>query len=344
PFGVVTPSKDSIDAVMNCKLPRNGPELRSFMGLCQWVASNTPRLGEILGPLNELRTANGPIKLTPEQIDAFNNAKTAVADCIATSPIDLQSTEPIRVYTDASRDAVGAFLMQGDRVIAILSHTFKRSQLHWATITKEFYAIVYAFDKWRHLLDGVHFELYTDQKPLVWILQRTADETVNQLHSRWLAAISYFDFSVQHVKGEENPADWPSRAPFVSPVAEYSGGEPIKANTTVQLGNATSTNTTGNVHVHYLRVDDYKTSLKDNTARPDPFYEALLHVLQKDHVHPDDWDDSHPHYEWRDAMRAMYDRVAIYHGRIAYRLPGSAESVTVVPINEAKELIRGLHE
>ena len=53
-----------------------------------------------------------------------------------------------------------------ERPIQYVSKQLSGSQLNWATIEKEAYAVIYALNKLRLYLYGAAFTIYTGHKPL----------------------------------------------------------------------------------------------------------------------------------------------------------------------------------
>ena len=75
---------------------------------------------------------------------------------------------------------------------------------------KEALAIVWAMEKLYLYLSGGHFTLITDCKPIKMILNNPASKPPARI-ARWYLRIQEFDFTVQHIKGTENPSDFLSR-------------------------------------------------------------------------------------------------------------------------------------
>jgi hypothetical protein len=72
----------------------------------------------------------------------------------------LQFGKPVGLHVDASKWAVGAYLNQWDdegleRPISFASSKLTGSQLNWAAIEKEAYAVIWALNKFRTWCFGV---------------------------------------------------------------------------------------------------------------------------------------------------------------------------------------------
>lgn len=63
----------------------------------------------------------------------------------------------------------------------------------------------------RYYLHGVHFELVTDHRPLLWLL--SSKQLAGQ-QARWVLAVQQYDFQIRHRAGINNIADLPSRQPL----------------------------------------------------------------------------------------------------------------------------------
>ena len=80
----------------------------------------------------------------------------------------------------------------------------------------ELLAVVWAIKHFRVYLHGVHFELVTDHKPLLWLLSQQEPEGQ---HARWVLSLQEYDFHVRHRPGVDHTnADVLSRSPLPSTV------------------------------------------------------------------------------------------------------------------------------
>ena len=82
----------------------------------------------------------------------------------------IDDTSPIFLQTDASDYGIGGYLFQfvdgKERPVAFMSKMLNESERKWKTITKECYAIVYAFHKFYYCIRDRKFTLQTDHKNL----------------------------------------------------------------------------------------------------------------------------------------------------------------------------------
>src|SRR5436190_24218629 len=122
------------------------------------------------------------IEWTESMQTAFDQLKEALtsAPCLAVPDPD----DEFEVTTDASEDAkaVGAVLTQNGHPIAYESTKLNSHQLNYSVHYKEMCAIMHALEKWRPILLGRHFKVYTDHRSLVHFKTQS---NLNQRQLRW---------------------------------------------------------------------------------------------------------------------------------------------------------------
>ena len=120
------------------------------------------------------------------------------------------------VHTDASRDSLGAFLYQEqngvEKVIAYANRGLCNSKRNYPAHKLKFLCFKWALmDKFHDFLYGKHFEVYTDNNPLTYVLTSAKLDATGH---RWLAALGSYDFSLKYKSGTSNgDADGLSRRP-----------------------------------------------------------------------------------------------------------------------------------
>ncbi|GFU99593.1 retrovirus-related Pol polyprotein from transposon 17.6 [Trichonephila clavipes] len=108
---------------------------------------------------------------------------------------------------DASNVAVGGSLMQlsNDQwePLAFYSSKLNKSQKNWSTYDRELFSIYSSVKKFRHMLEGRTFVIYTDQKPLTYAFQQHS-EKCSPRQLRHLDFISQFSTDIRYTKGSDN--------------------------------------------------------------------------------------------------------------------------------------------
>ena len=117
------------------------------------------------------------------------------------------------LYTDASKYGWASVLTQAhnteiegktvttDHPIAYVSGLFRGSQLNWAALTKEAYAIYMSVKKLSFYLTDVTVLLKSDHLPLRKFLQKN---TLNNKVNNWAMELEAFNIKFQHVSGKAN--------------------------------------------------------------------------------------------------------------------------------------------
>lgn len=226
---------DKVRALKTWPIPQNLKELRSFLGFIGYYHRFVKDYSKIVKPLNDLTAGYPPIRkgskpvekdavyLNPREPFAgrWSSSCQAAFDCIIeklTSPI-LGFADPklsYELHTDASTTGLGAALYQQQegktRVIAYASRGLSKSEARYPAHKLEYLALKWAIvDKFQDYLYGTPFTVVTDNNPLTYIL---TSAKLDAAGSRWLAALSTFDFKIVYRAGKHNQdADGLSRRP-----------------------------------------------------------------------------------------------------------------------------------
>ena len=117
------------------------------------------------------------------------------------------------LYTDVSRYGWAGVLTQAhtsmvegktvttDHPVAYVSGLFRGSQLNWAALTKEAYAIYMSVKKLAFYLTDANVLLKSDHLPLEKFLQKN---TLNNKVNNWAMELEAFNFRFEHVSGKAN--------------------------------------------------------------------------------------------------------------------------------------------
>ncbi|GFX57365.1 transposon Tf2-6 polyprotein [Trichonephila clavipes] len=131
----------------------------------------------------------------------------------------------LSLWVDASNVAVGGSLMplSNDQwePLAFYSSKLNKSQKNWSTYDRELFSIYSSVKKFKHMLEGRTFVIYTDQKPLTYAFQQHS-EKCSPRQLRHLDFISQFSTDIRYTKGSDNTvADALSRIEIdeISPTA-----------------------------------------------------------------------------------------------------------------------------
>ena len=214
----ITPGTDNLEAVANARPPNDVHEVRQFLSLCNFFRGHVRNFAQITAPLNALTRKDCPWKMSPmlpEADKAFRELRTIlISKPLVHYP---QPDLPYVLITGACQgDAkkpggYGAILAQvkphGEfQVISYASRKLKCHKKNYAPFLLEMSASVWAMEHYTVYLQGKHFVLYTDHKPLV-NLGTIHTKTLNRRQE----AMNTYDFEIIYQKGSEMPADYLSR-------------------------------------------------------------------------------------------------------------------------------------
>ena len=150
-------------------------------------------------------------------------------DTLCSSPILKypDTSKPYTIFTDASKYRWAGVLTQEHSTVvdreeviakppvAYVSGLFHGSQLNWAAMTKEAYAIYMTLKKSTFYITGHDITLRSDHLPLnKFLKQMTLNNTVNN----WAMEIESFKINFIHIAGKDNVlTDMPSRLIDIDP-------------------------------------------------------------------------------------------------------------------------------
>ena len=110
--------------------------------------------------------------------------------------------------TDASDVTVEAVLQQQIanrwQPISYFSRKLKPAEVQYSMFDCELLAIYLSIRRFRHMVEGREFCVYTDHKPLIRALTSTSTQH-SRRQIRHLDFVSQFTSVIRHVKGVENP-------------------------------------------------------------------------------------------------------------------------------------------
>ena len=143
--------------------------------------------------------------------------------------------KPFKLHTDASEHGLGAVLYQKqdnmECVIAYASRTLSKSKRNCHTHKLEFLALKWSImERFHEYLYGGHFEMYTDNNPLTYILTTAKLDAAGQ---RWVANLANYNFKIFYKSGKLNvEVDALSLIPWESTQIEHL--EPLIVKTMLQ--------------------------------------------------------------------------------------------------------------
>ena len=221
----ITPMPEKLACIKDMPPPKTAKEVKQFLGLIGYYQKFMPRFSDLARPLNMLTRKDVPFEWTPICQESFELLKTS----LMTEPILMypDPNYPYVLFTDASKYAWACVLTQekthqieGKEVkilhpITYMSGLFHGSQINWACLTKEAYAIYMSIKKLAYYLEDADITLRSDHLPLKKFL---AKNTLNSKVNNWAIEISPFRITFEYIKGIKNTlADTMSRLIDIDP-------------------------------------------------------------------------------------------------------------------------------
>ena len=142
-------SSKKIKGVTDFPMPRRTMELRSFLGLTNYLRDHVPNHSNVVAPLQKLITHTSKKQTLLIWTGAAADAFDRITQRIAESPLlyFIHDTAPMTLMTDASDYGIGGYLYQEvdgkKQLVALVSKSLTKTQLKWATIQKEAFALYY---------------------------------------------------------------------------------------------------------------------------------------------------------------------------------------------------------
>ncbi|XP_044005925.1 uncharacterized protein K02A2.6-like [Aphidius gifuensis] len=207
-----------VKSIVNMDEPTNKDELRRFLGMVNYLSRYIPNMSILNAPLRLLLKEENEWMWESEQKEAVKKLK----DKLTTAPVlaYYDCNKPIVIQTDASKNGLGAALIQESHPVAYASRSLTETEQRYAPIEKELLAIVFGVERFHQYVYGRQITIHTDHKPLVTIVKKDINKVSGRMQLMLLKIMKYRPI-VQYVPGKEMfLADTLSRAFLRDPVQE----------------------------------------------------------------------------------------------------------------------------
>ena len=207
----IQPLPEKLESIRSMPKPRSPKEIKQFLSLSGYYRKFVPRFSDMARPLTKLLAHDCEFKWTNQCDNSFQMLKGTL--CSAPILKYPDTTKPYMLYTDASKYRWAGVLTQShtsvvdgksitmDHPISYISGLFHASQLNWAALTKEAYAIYMSIKKSTFYLTGHEITLRSDYLPLKKFLRKmTRNNTVNN----WSIEIESFNINFVHIAEKAN--------------------------------------------------------------------------------------------------------------------------------------------
>ena len=221
------PLPEKLEAIKKIPAPTTSKEVKQFLGLIGYYRKFVPRFSDISWPLTRLTRHDTPFEWTEQCDKSFNHLR----ELLMQYPI-LRYPHPTKgyvLYTDASGIGWSGVLTQEyvdeknrakQHPICYVSGQFRGSQLNWAALMKEAYAIYMSIRRLSFYVTDAEVLIRCDHLPLRKFLNK---QTMNAKVNNWAVELEQFKLKLDWIPGSKNLlADSLSRLMEVVPDAQKS--------------------------------------------------------------------------------------------------------------------------
>ena len=269
--------QNHVDALKRTAEPKSAAEVRSFLGLAQYVSKFIPDYANVSEPLREACRKQQKFNFGDEQRSAFRALKESMSTRETLGFFD--PTAETRLISDASPVGLGAVLVQhqasGPRIISYAGRTLTDVERRYSQCEREALALVWSCEKFASYLIGLQFKLVTDNQALKFIFSTTSKPCARI--ERWVLRLQSFDYVIEHIKGPNNIADSLSRLVGSNTIRPDTSHDFVETDEHVKMivvsstPRAMSINEIGNVSATDPELSELREAIECGKAIPAPY-------------------------------------------------------------------------
>ncbi|XP_063360657.1 uncharacterized protein K02A2.6-like [Cydia amplana] len=196
----IKPDPTKIDSIIKMEKPQNVKELQRLLGMITYVAKFIPSLSQVCSPLRNLIKKDVEWLWSKEHDDSFCELKKILVSDPVLQYYDV--SRPVKLSVDASKDALGAVLLQNDLPVAYASKSMTSTQKLYAQIEKELLAILFGCSRYHQYIYGKQIEVETDHRPLESIFKKPICDIPLRLQ-RMRLHLQKYDIIVKYKPGKD---------------------------------------------------------------------------------------------------------------------------------------------
>ena len=206
----VKPDESKVLAIKNMPEPEDRKGLQRLLGMTRYLSQYIPNEATITAPLRQLLRKEAAWHWSHEHRAALNRLKSTLTQAPVLKFYD--QSKPLTIQCDASKDGLGACLLQEGSPLSYASRALTESERNYAQIEKELLAIAFATKRFHQYVYGNTVTVQSDHKPLEIIFRKHLSKAPARLQ-RMLLQLQRYDLNIVYTAGKDmHVADALSRA------------------------------------------------------------------------------------------------------------------------------------
>jgi transposase InsO family protein len=197
--------------------PRDKTGVKRFLGFVNYLSKFTKDLSAMIAPLRSLLRSDVMFSWDENHERCFQRIKSLLskAPCLRFYDSSLE----LVIQVDASKDGLGAALLQMGIPVAYASRSLTKTEVNYSQIEKELLAVVFGFERFHAYTFGRQVLVESDHKPLESLLKKNIQNVPARLQ-RMAMRLWKYDAVLTYKPGREMVlADTLSRAPMPNSLA-----------------------------------------------------------------------------------------------------------------------------
>lgn len=205
------PDPDKVEVISKFKTPECKQEVQRLLGMLNYLRDFIPDMSGITSPIRDLLKKGVDWQWTANHDLAMDKIRKILSSNNVLAPFD--PSLPATIQCDASKDALGACLLQNKRPVAYASRSLKKCEIEYAPIEKELLAVLFACKRFHTYIYGhQNVVTFSDHQPLVSIMTKSLDKIENNRIRRILLKLLKYQFELKYLPGKDmHVADFLSR-------------------------------------------------------------------------------------------------------------------------------------
>lgn len=193
------PDPDKISAICDMPTPSCKQDLQRLLGMINYLSKYIPNMSELTSLLRSLLKKDVPWSWFPEHDAALAKLKSVLSSAPVLRFYDTDL--PTTLQVDASKNGLGACLLQNGQPVAYASRAMSTSEQNYAQIEKELLAIVFGCERFHMYTYGTEVEIHSDHKPLESIFKKALYKVPPRLQ-RMRLRLQKYCIKVKYVPGK----------------------------------------------------------------------------------------------------------------------------------------------